>query len=48
MKEFLSSTKSIEAQLDDVINHWGMTAGEKKAIMSRIKGYIGYEVLHDL
>lgn len=28
----------IEAQLDDMIERWGMTTGEKKAIMTRIKG----------
>lgn len=39
--------KTIEGILDEMIDHWGMTAGEKKAILSRIRGYIGYEVLHD-
>ncbi len=33
--------------LDKMINRWGMTEGEKKAILSRISGYIGYEVLRD-
>jgi len=35
----------IEKELDDMIEHWGMTPGEKRAILSRIKGYIGYENL---
>ena len=39
--------KTISQKLDDMINNWGMTEGEKKAILSRINGYIGYEVLHD-
>ncbi len=30
--------KEIEIQLDDVIAHWGITASEKKLILSRIKG----------
>lgn len=35
----------IEQELDNMIDHWGMTAGEKRAIMSRIHGYVGYEHL---
>jgi 3-hydroxybutyryl-CoA dehydrogenase len=35
----------IEKELDTMIEHWGMTPGEKRAIISRIKGYIGYEYL---
>lgn len=35
----------IERELDNMIEHWGMTPGEKRSIMSRIKGYIGYEHL---
>ncbi len=35
----------IEQELDNMINHWGMTASEKRAIMSRIHGYVGYEHL---
>ena len=35
----------IEKELDNMIEHWGMTPGEKRAILSRIKGYIGYEYL---
>ncbi len=35
----------IETQLDDVIAHWGITSGEKKLIMSRIKGTTQFEDL---
>lgn len=42
-----SILKSINSQLDERIDHWGMTESEKKLILSRIKGYIGYEVLRE-
>lgn len=35
----------IEQELDSMIEHWGMTASEKRAILSRIHGYVGYEHL---
>ncbi|MBN1415401.1 MAG: 3-hydroxyacyl-CoA dehydrogenase family protein [Bacteroidales bacterium] len=35
----------MEQELDNTIQHWGLTPGEKRAILSRIKGYIGYEHL---
>jgi len=35
----------IEQELDTMIDHWGMTPGEKRAILSRISGYVGYENL---
>ncbi len=35
----------IETELDTMIEHWGMTTGEKRAILSRIHGYVGYEHL---
>jgi 3-hydroxybutyryl-CoA dehydrogenase len=35
----------IEQVLDSMIEHWGMTASEKRAILSRIHGYVGYEHL---
>lgn len=35
----------IEQELDNMIEHWGMTESEKRAIISRINGYIGYEHL---
>jgi 3-hydroxybutyryl-CoA dehydrogenase len=35
----------IEEELDNMIGRWGMTPGEKRAILSRISGYVGYEHL---
>jgi 3-hydroxybutyryl-CoA dehydrogenase len=35
----------IELELDNMIEHWGMTTGEKRAILSRIHGHVGYENL---
>ncbi|KAF0131374.1 MAG: 3-hydroxybutyryl-CoA dehydrogenase [Bacteroidetes bacterium] len=37
----------ISAQLDETINHWGLTPGEKRAILSRIKGTTEYSDLAD-
>ena len=37
----------IEAQLDEKIAKWGLTSGEKKAILSRIKGSSDYYDLKD-
>ena len=34
--------KEIEIQLDVLINKWGLTLGEKRAILSRIKGSTNY------
>jgi 3-hydroxybutyryl-CoA dehydrogenase len=42
-----SAILSIEKQLDLMINSWGMTGGEKKAVLSRIKGFVGYEHLEE-
>ncbi|MBN1159047.1 MAG: 3-hydroxyacyl-CoA dehydrogenase family protein [Bacteroidales bacterium] len=39
--------QEIENELDVMIDHWGMTLGEKRAIISRIHGYLGYEHLRD-
>lgn len=36
------SLEEIRKQLDHEINHWGLTPGEKNAIMSRIKGTTSY------
>jgi 3-hydroxybutyryl-CoA dehydrogenase len=36
---------AMEKELDHMIEHWGMTNGEKRSILSRIKGAIGYEHL---
>ncbi|MFW6370689.1 MAG: 3-hydroxyacyl-CoA dehydrogenase family protein [Bacteroidota bacterium] len=37
--------QEIEKELDSMIENWGMTPSEQRAILSRIKGYIGYENL---
>jgi 3-hydroxybutyryl-CoA dehydrogenase len=37
----------IESQLDDLINKWGLTLGEKRAILSRIKGSTNYNEIRD-
>jgi 3-hydroxybutyryl-CoA dehydrogenase len=39
--------KKMEQQIDVAISHWGMTSGDKRAIMSRIKGTTNYENLSD-
>lgn len=39
--------RRIEAQLDDRISKWGLTGGEKKLILSRIKGSTDYSDLTD-
>ncbi len=39
--------RRIEAQLDDRISRWGLTGGEKKLILSRIKGSTDYSELSD-
>jgi len=39
--------KKMEQQIDIAISHWGMTSGDKRAIMSRIKGTTNYEDLSD-
>jgi 3-hydroxybutyryl-CoA dehydrogenase len=37
------SLDEIRKQLDHEINHWGLTPGEKNAIMSRIRGTLSYQ-----
>jgi 3-hydroxybutyryl-CoA dehydrogenase len=41
------SIEEIKKQLDDEINHWGLTPSEKTAILSRIKGSLRYEDFAD-
>jgi 3-hydroxybutyryl-CoA dehydrogenase len=41
------SVNEIKKQLDDEINHWGLTPSEKTAILSRIKGTVKYEDFSD-
>ncbi len=36
----------MELELDNMIDHWGMTPSEKRAILSRIHGHVGYENLN--
>jgi len=42
-----NAIKKMEEQIDNAISHWGMTAGDKRAIMSRIKGTTKYEDIAD-
>ena len=37
--------ESMEMELDSMIDHWGMTPSEKRAILARIHGYVGYQHL---
>ena len=39
--------KAIQLQLDDVINQWGLTQGDKRIILSRIKGSIDLNLLRN-
>lgn len=41
-EKILDSYKNIEKVLDERIEHWGITPGEKRAIMSRINGTLDY------
>ncbi|MEI6435031.1 MAG: 3-hydroxyacyl-CoA dehydrogenase family protein [Bacteroidota bacterium] len=41
------SLGEIRKQLDHEINHWGLTPGEKNAIMSRIRGTLAYKDFAD-
>ncbi|MFW5821229.1 MAG: 3-hydroxyacyl-CoA dehydrogenase family protein, partial [Bacteroidota bacterium] len=40
--------REIEATLDEIINRWGLTEGEKRAILSRIKGTTDYNLIKDV
>lgn len=37
--------EEIDAALDKMIERWGMTPGEKRAVLSRINGHVGYDCL---
>lgn len=39
--------KGIEEQIDDAISHWGMTSGDKRAILARINGTTDYNDIAD-
>lgn len=41
------SLEEIKKELDLEIDHWGLTPGEKSAILSRIKGTLLYSDFHD-
>lgn len=42
-----SAIKAIDQELENMIGRWGMTPSEKRAILSRISGHVGYENLKD-
>ncbi|MCK5847050.1 MAG: 3-hydroxyacyl-CoA dehydrogenase family protein [Bacteroidales bacterium] len=42
-----SSFNGISNQIDDIISHWGMTEGDKRAILSRVEGSTDYKKLAD-
>ncbi|HAQ19640.1 MAG TPA: 3-hydroxybutyryl-CoA dehydrogenase [Prolixibacteraceae bacterium] len=44
-EKILEAYKNIEKVLDERIEHWGITQGEKRAILSRIKGSLDYQDL---
>jgi 3-hydroxybutyryl-CoA dehydrogenase len=44
-EKILTAFKNMGNELDNMIDHWGMTGGEKRAILSRIHGYVGYDNL---
>lgn len=46
-KHVAEGTAGIVQLLDDEIMRWGMTQGEKRLILSRIKGTIDYQLLSD-
>jgi 3-hydroxybutyryl-CoA dehydrogenase len=39
------SLEELNKKLDDMINRWGLTSSEKRAVLSRIKGNTDYSVL---
>lgn len=39
------AVKEMNDKLDRMINRWGLTSSEKRAVLSRIKGYTEYNVL---
>lgn len=42
-----SSIEEIATTIDSIIERWGMTSGDKRAILSRIKGSTDYKILSD-
>jgi len=45
-EKIAQSFREIEQELDRQIAHWGMTPGDKRIILSRIKGTVKYEDLN--
>jgi len=43
----LEANRLIQMQLDEIINRWGLTEGEKRIILSRIKGSTDYNLLRN-
>ena len=43
----VEANRLIKNQLDEMINRWGLTEGEKRIIMSRIKGSTYYTLIHN-
>ena len=41
----VEAERLIQVQLDEVINHWGLTQGDKRIITSRIKGTTDYNLI---
>lgn len=39
--------EGIKAQIDEAISHWGMTSGDKRAILARINGTTDYNEIKD-
>ena len=43
----LEANRQIQIQLDEIINRWGLTEGDKRIIMSRIKGSTDYNLIRN-
>jgi len=43
----LEANRLIQMQLDEIINRWGLTEGDKRIILSRIKGSTDYNLVHN-
>jgi len=41
----VEAERLIQIQLDEMINHWGLTQGDKRIILSRIKGTTDYNLI---
>lgn len=46
-KRVAEAYQSITIQLDEIINRWGLTEGDKRIILSRIKGTTDYDLIRD-